>query len=73
MSSLCRKWFVGGQPLLKSLSVVAAFFQVGNNKIDDVNIIVFRQISQFDFSGNVITSSEYLSTLWVRLAPLDTE
>lgn len=40
--------------------------QVGNNDIDDVNIIVFRQINQFDLSGNVITSSEYLPTLWVR-------
>lgn len=35
--------------------------------MDDVNIIVFRQINQFDLSGNVITSSEYLSTLWVRV------
>lgn len=43
--------------------------QVGNNDIDDVNIIVFRQINQFDLSGNVITSSEYLPTLWVRPAP----
>lgn len=42
--------------------------QVGNNDIDDVNIIVFRQINQFDLSGNVITSSEYLPTLWVRPA-----
>lgn len=41
--------------------------QVGNNDVDDVNIIVFRQINQFDLSGNVITSSEYLSTLWVRV------
>lgn len=39
--------------------------QVGNNDVDDINIIVFRQINQFDLSGNVITSSEYLSTLWV--------
>ncbi|GAB1292109.1 Nodal modulator 1 [Apodemus speciosus] len=41
--------------------------EVGNNDVDDVNIIVFRQINQFDLSGNVITSSEYLSTLWVKL------
>nr|XP_054955411.1 BOS complex subunit NOMO1-like isoform X2 [Pan paniscus] len=41
--------------------------EVGNNDIDDVNIIVFRQINQFDLSGNVITSSEYLPTLWVKL------
>uniref|UniRef100_A0A8C0LH88 Nodal modulator 1-like n=1 Tax=Canis lupus dingo TaxID=286419 RepID=A0A8C0LH88_CANLU len=40
---------------------------VGNNDIDDVSIIVFRQINQFDLSGNVITSSEYLPTLWVKL------
>lgn len=40
---------------------------VGNNDIDDVNIIVFRQINQFDLSGNVITSAEYLPTLWVKL------
>uniref|UniRef100_A0A8C8ZI42 Nodal modulator 1 n=1 Tax=Prolemur simus TaxID=1328070 RepID=A0A8C8ZI42_PROSS len=41
--------------------------EVGNNDIDDINIIVFRQINQFDLSGNVITSSEYLPTLWVKL------
>ncbi|XP_077683739.1 BOS complex subunit NOMO1 isoform X2 [Eretmochelys imbricata] len=41
--------------------------EVGNSDIDDVNIIAFRQINQFDLSGNVITSSEYLSTLWVKL------
>ncbi|XP_010086253.1 PREDICTED: nodal modulator 1, partial [Pterocles gutturalis] len=41
--------------------------EVGNSDIDDVNIIVFRQINQFDLSGNVITSSEYLSTLCVKL------
>ncbi|XP_010288167.1 PREDICTED: nodal modulator 3-like [Phaethon lepturus] len=41
--------------------------EVGNSDIDDVNIIAFRQINQFDLSGNVITSSEYLSTLCVKL------
>lgn len=39
--------------------------QVGSSDIDDVNIIAFRQINQFDLSGNVITASEYLSTLCV--------
>ncbi|NXP31979.1 NOMO1 protein, partial [Leiothrix lutea] len=41
--------------------------EVGNSDIDDVNIIAFRQINQFDLSGNVITASEYLSTLCVKL------
>ncbi|RMC17742.1 hypothetical protein DUI87_05407 [Hirundo rustica rustica] len=41
--------------------------RVGNSDIDDVNIIAFRQINQFDLSGNVITASEYLSTLCVKL------
>nr|XP_020828069.1 nodal modulator 2 isoform X4 [Phascolarctos cinereus] len=41
--------------------------EVGNSDIDDVNIIAFRQITQFDLSGNVITSSEYLPSLWVKL------
>ncbi|NWI22913.1 NOMO3 protein, partial [Sula dactylatra] len=41
--------------------------EVGNSDIDDVNIIAFRQINQFDLSGNVITSPEYLSTLCVKL------
>uniref|UniRef100_A0A2K6QMT1 Nodal modulator 1 n=1 Tax=Rhinopithecus roxellana TaxID=61622 RepID=A0A2K6QMT1_RHIRO len=45
--------------------------EVGNNDIDDVNIIVFRQINQFDLSGNVITSSEYLPTLWNYVVLLD--
>uniref|UniRef100_A0A452HR85 Uncharacterized protein n=1 Tax=Gopherus agassizii TaxID=38772 RepID=A0A452HR85_9SAUR len=45
--------------------------QVGNSDIDDVNIIAFRQINQFDLSGNVITSSEYLSTLWNYVVLLD--
>lgn len=39
--------------------------QVGSSDIDNVNIIAFRQINQFDLSGNVITASEYLSTLCV--------
>ncbi|XP_053550913.1 nodal modulator 3 [Bombina bombina] len=41
--------------------------EVGSSDIDGVNIIAFRQINQFDLSGNVITSSEYLSTLLVKL------
>lgn len=59
----------GTDPLESSLTLlsVCLSLQVGNNDVDDVNIIVFRQINQFDLSGNVITSSEYLSTLWVRI------
>uniref|UniRef100_A0A8D0DFQ2 Nodal modulator 1 n=1 Tax=Salvator merianae TaxID=96440 RepID=A0A8D0DFQ2_SALMN len=41
--------------------------KVGNSDIENVNIIAFRQINQFDLSGKVITSSEYLPTLWVKL------
>ncbi|XP_030066871.1 nodal modulator 1 [Microcaecilia unicolor] len=41
--------------------------EVGSSDIDNMNIIAFRQINLFDLSGNVITSSEYLSTLWVKL------
>ncbi|KAG8432961.1 hypothetical protein GDO86_017286 [Hymenochirus boettgeri] len=40
---------------------------VGGSDIDDVNIIAFRQINQFDLSGNIITSTEYLSSLLVKL------
>uniref|UniRef100_H3AWF4 Nodal modulator n=1 Tax=Latimeria chalumnae TaxID=7897 RepID=H3AWF4_LATCH len=53
---------------LKHAHVCRDFFpQVGNSDIDGVNFIAFRQINQFDLSGNVITSPEYLSTLWVKL------
>ncbi|XP_063790451.1 BOS complex subunit NOMO3-like [Pseudophryne corroboree] len=45
--------------------------EVGSNDIDDVNIIAFRQINQFDLSGNVITSPEHLSTLLVKLYKSD--
>ncbi|KAM8934812.1 BOS complex subunit NOMO3-like [Pelodytes ibericus] len=45
--------------------------EVGSSDIDDVNIIAFRQINQFDLSGNVITASEYLSTLLVKLYKSD--
>ncbi|XP_062999602.1 BOS complex subunit NOMO1-like [Elgaria multicarinata webbii] len=41
--------------------------EVGSRDIEDVNIIAFRQINQFDLSGNVVTSSEHLPTLWVKL------
>ncbi|KAL7979165.1 hypothetical protein Chor_015189 [Crotalus horridus] len=41
--------------------------QVGGDDIDNVNIIAFRQINQFDLSGNVIAAFEYLPTLWVKL------
>uniref|UniRef100_H3BZK0 NODAL modulator 1 n=1 Tax=Tetraodon nigroviridis TaxID=99883 RepID=H3BZK0_TETNG len=41
--------------------------EVGSSDIEGVNIIAFRQISQFDLSGNVHTSPEYLPTLSVKL------
>ncbi|XP_062304047.1 BOS complex subunit NOMO1 [Osmerus eperlanus] len=45
--------------------------EVGSNDIEGVNIIAFRQINQFDLSGNVITSSEHLPTLSVKLYKSD--
>lgn len=41
--------------------------QVGSSDIGGVNIIAFRQINQFDLSGNVHTSPEHLPTLSVGL------
>ncbi|XP_048407987.1 BOS complex subunit NOMO1 [Stegostoma tigrinum] len=41
--------------------------EVDSSDIDGVNILAFRQINQFDLSGNVITSPEHLSTLRVVL------
>ncbi|XP_019905336.2 nodal modulator 1 [Esox lucius] len=43
------------------------FIEVGSADIMGVNIIAFRQINQFDLSGNVITSAEHLPTLSVKL------
>uniref|UniRef100_A0A3P9MQJ9 Nodal modulator n=1 Tax=Oryzias latipes TaxID=8090 RepID=A0A3P9MQJ9_ORYLA len=37
--------------------------EVGNSDIEGVNIIAFRQINQFDLSGNIVTSPEHLPTL----------
>ncbi|KAJ8246016.1 hypothetical protein GJAV_G00262750 [Gymnothorax javanicus] len=45
--------------------------EVQNSDIEGVNIIAFRQINQFDLSGNVITSPEHLPTLWVKLYKSD--
>ncbi|KAI4889980.1 hypothetical protein NFI96_024366, partial [Prochilodus magdalenae] len=45
--------------------------EVGSSDIDGVNIIAFRQINQFDLSGNIITSPEHLPTLWVKLYKSD--
>ncbi|XP_036381795.1 nodal modulator 1 [Megalops cyprinoides] len=45
--------------------------EVENSDIEGVNIIAFRQINQFDLSGNVITSPEHLPTLWVKLYKSD--
>ncbi|XP_073447228.1 BOS complex subunit NOMO3-like isoform X1 [Aquarana catesbeiana] len=45
--------------------------EVGNTDIEEVNIIAFRQINQFDLSGNVMTSPEYLPTLLVKLYESD--
>uniref|UniRef100_A0A8C2C874 Nodal modulator n=1 Tax=Cyprinus carpio TaxID=7962 RepID=A0A8C2C874_CYPCA len=45
--------------------------RVGDTDIEGINIIAFRQINQFDLSGNVITSSEHLPTLWVKLCKSD--
>uniref|UniRef100_A0A8C2G207 Nodal modulator n=1 Tax=Cyprinus carpio TaxID=7962 RepID=A0A8C2G207_CYPCA len=44
---------------------------VGSTDIEGINIIAFRQINQFDLSGNVITSPEHLPTLWVKLYKSD--
>ncbi|KAK7913571.1 hypothetical protein WMY93_013782 [Mugilogobius chulae] len=45
--------------------------EVGSSDIDGVNIIAFRQINQFDLSGNIITSPEHLPTLSVKLYKSD--
>uniref|UniRef100_A0A8C4XBY7 NODAL modulator 1 n=1 Tax=Erpetoichthys calabaricus TaxID=27687 RepID=A0A8C4XBY7_ERPCA len=45
--------------------------EVGSSDIEGVNIIAFRQINQFDLSGNVISSPEFLSMLWVKLYKSD--
>uniref|UniRef100_A0A8C2A9F6 Nodal modulator n=1 Tax=Cyprinus carpio TaxID=7962 RepID=A0A8C2A9F6_CYPCA len=45
--------------------------EVGSTDIEGINIIAFRQINQFDLSGNVITSPEHLPTLWVKLYKSD--
>ncbi|CAL9700722.1 unnamed protein product [Knipowitschia caucasica] len=45
--------------------------EVGSNDIEGVNIIAFRQINQFDLSGNIITSPEHLATLSVKLYKSD--
>uniref|UniRef100_A0A4W6C5R6 NODAL modulator 1 n=1 Tax=Lates calcarifer TaxID=8187 RepID=A0A4W6C5R6_LATCA len=44
---------------------------VGSSDIEGVNIIAFRQINQFDLSGNVITTPEHLPTLSVKLYKSD--
>uniref|UniRef100_I3KRK4 NODAL modulator 1 n=2 Tax=Oreochromis niloticus TaxID=8128 RepID=I3KRK4_ORENI len=45
--------------------------EVGSSDIEGVNIIAFRQINQFDLSGNIITSPEHLPTLSVKLYKSD--
>nr|XP_020498466.1 LOW QUALITY PROTEIN: nodal modulator 1-like [Labrus bergylta] len=45
--------------------------EVSSNDIEGVNIIAFRQINQFDLSGNVHTSPEHLPTLSVKLYKID--
>ncbi|XP_062854165.1 BOS complex subunit NOMO1 [Trichomycterus rosablanca] len=45
--------------------------EVGSSDIEGVNIIAFRQINQFDLSGNIITLPEHLPTLWVKLYKSD--
>uniref|UniRef100_A0A665SYN0 Nodal modulator 1-like n=1 Tax=Echeneis naucrates TaxID=173247 RepID=A0A665SYN0_ECHNA len=45
--------------------------EVGSSDIEGINIIAFRQINQFDLSGNVITSPEHLPTLSVKLYKSD--
>lgn len=45
--------------------------EVGSTDIEGVNIIAFRQINQFDLSGNIVTSPEHLPTLSVKLFKSD--
>lgn len=47
------------------MTFICVSSKVGSSDIEGVNIIAFRQISQFDLSGNVHTSPEYLPTLLV--------
>ncbi|XP_041958584.1 LOW QUALITY PROTEIN: nodal modulator 1 [Alosa sapidissima] len=41
--------------------------EVASNDVEGVHIIAFRQINQFDLSGNIITPPEHLASLWVKL------
>lgn len=45
--------------------------EVGSSDITGVNIIAFRQINQFDLSGNIQASPEHLATLSVKLYKSD--
>ncbi|KAF4080021.1 hypothetical protein AMELA_G00165660 [Ameiurus melas] len=45
--------------------------EVGSSDVDGLNIIAFRQINRFDLSGNIITLSEHLPTLLVKLYKSD--
>ncbi|KAF6716052.1 Nodal modulator 1 [Oryzias melastigma] len=58
-------------PQHHSLYQKQLYCQVGNSDIEGVNIIAFRQINQFDLSGNIITSPEHLPTLSVKLYRID--
>lgn len=48
-----------------SVTIFVGTFKVGSSDIEGVNIIAFRQLNQFDLSGNIITLPEHLPTLWV--------
>ncbi|XP_071806150.1 BOS complex subunit NOMO1-like [Asterias amurensis] len=41
--------------------------KVQGKDIDDLQIIVFRRLNQFEIGGNIVTSSEYLATLKILL------
>nr|XP_023680948.1 nodal modulator 1-like [Paramormyrops kingsleyae] len=45
--------------------------EVGSSDIEGIHIIAFRQINQFDLSGNILTSPEHLSSLSVKLFKSD--
>ena len=47
--------------------LIVCLSQVQGKDIENIRIIVFRRLNQFEIGGNVITSSDYVPTLKVSM------
>ncbi|XP_068686037.1 BOS complex subunit NOMO3-like [Montipora foliosa] len=58
-----------GNPQLERASPSFIDIQVTEKDLQNINMIAFRHVNQIEITGNVVTDSQFISTLKVTLSP----